>query len=244
MAVYHLVRTVVADPPWPYNDAIDAKSGIRGAATQYETMTVADICAMFPRVCEEAGVRIDDAGAHLYLWTTNAFLEEAHRVARAWGFKPKTVITWIKGRLVIDEHKMTGRPGKPTERPELAETTAIGHHGRLTPRLVQQIGQGHYFANSTEHLLLAVRGKLRTARRGVPTAFIAPRPRKDSTTRRTKAGRAVSVDSHSEKPREAYDLIEIMSPSGYLEIFARHTRPGWRAWGNEVGKLDRQEREP
>lgn len=240
--IYQHTRTIVADPPWPYNDAINAGKGIRGAATQYETMTVEAICSMFPRVCEEAGVRVDDAGAHLYLWTTNAFLEEGHRVCRAWGFKPKTVITWIKGRLVIDEHKMTGTAGKPTERPELKETTAIQHHGRLVPRLVQQIGQGHYLANSTEHLILAVRGKLRTRRRGVPTAFLAPRPRKDSATRVTKKGAAVSVNSHSEKPAEAYALIESLSPGGYLEICARHTRPGWRAWGNEIGKLDRTEK--
>jgi len=239
--IYQHTRTIVADPPWPYNDAIDASNGIRGAATQYQTMTVDAICAMFPRVCEEAGVRVDDAGAHLYLWTTNAFLEEGHRVCRAWGFKPKTVITWIKGRLVIDEHKRAGAPGKPTERPEIRETAAIGHHGRMTPRLVQQIGQGHYYANSTEHLILAVRGRLWTLRRGIPTAFLAPRPRQSSKTRTTKSGAAVSVNSHSEKPVEAYHLIESMSPGGYLEIFARHTRPGWRAWGNEVGKLDRRE---
>jgi N6-adenosine-specific RNA methylase IME4 len=34
--------------------------------------------------------------AHLYLWTTNAFMEEAHQVARAWRFKPKTILTWVK----------------------------------------------------------------------------------------------------------------------------------------------------
>lgn len=34
--------------------------------------------------------------AHLYLWTTNAFLIEAHWVAESWGFKPKTMLTWGK----------------------------------------------------------------------------------------------------------------------------------------------------
>jgi N6-adenosine-specific RNA methylase IME4 len=34
--------------------------------------------------------------AHLYLWTTNAFMEEAHQLARAWGFAPKTILTWVK----------------------------------------------------------------------------------------------------------------------------------------------------
>lgn len=37
-----------------------------------------------------------DMNAHLYLWTTNAFFSEAHALARAWGFEPKTVITWGK----------------------------------------------------------------------------------------------------------------------------------------------------
>lgn len=34
--------------------------------------------------------------AHLYLWATNAFMVEAHELARAWGFKPKTILTWVK----------------------------------------------------------------------------------------------------------------------------------------------------
>lgn len=42
-------------------------------------------------VCESAE---DDA--HLYLWTTNTFIVEAHELARAWGFHPITVLTWVK----------------------------------------------------------------------------------------------------------------------------------------------------
>jgi len=37
--------------------------------------------------------------AHLYLWTTNAFMEDAHAVARAWGFLPRTVLTWVKPQM-------------------------------------------------------------------------------------------------------------------------------------------------
>ena len=36
--------------------------------------------------------------AHLYLWTTNAFMVEAHDLATAWGFKQKTILTWVKTR--------------------------------------------------------------------------------------------------------------------------------------------------
>jgi len=39
---------------------------------------------------------------------------------------------------------------------------------------------------------------------------------------------------HSTKPQEFFDLVEEMSPSNYLEMFARNKRTGWDVWGNEV----------
>jgi N6-adenosine-specific RNA methylase IME4 len=93
-------RTIVADPPWPYADAGGNGSALPktvkrdGAvaigvsmADHYEAMSIADLCALRP-------VATDDA--HLYLWTTNSFMVEAHEIARAWGFKPKTILTWTK----------------------------------------------------------------------------------------------------------------------------------------------------
>jgi hypothetical protein len=38
---------------------------------------------------------------------------------------------------------------------------------------------------------------------------------------------------HSRKPDEQYALIESCSPGPYLEMFARHKRPGWMVWGDE-----------
>ena len=40
---------------------------------------------------------------------------------------------------------------------------------------------------------------------------------------------------HSRKPEEVYDVIEACSPAPFLELFARHRRPGWEAWGDEAG---------
>jgi N6-adenosine-specific RNA methylase IME4 len=34
--------------------------------------------------------------AHLYLWTTNAHVEDAYAVARQWGFAPSVLLTWAK----------------------------------------------------------------------------------------------------------------------------------------------------
>jgi N6-adenosine-specific RNA methylase IME4 len=37
--------------------------------------------------------------AHLWLWVTNASLRDGYDVAEAWGFTPRSVLTWIKFRL-------------------------------------------------------------------------------------------------------------------------------------------------
>ena len=40
---------------------------------------------------------------------------------------------------------------------------------------------------------------------------------------------------HSQKPDEAYEMIEHMYPElPKIELFARRVRPGWQAWGNEI----------
>lgn len=39
---------------------------------------------------------------------------------------------------------------------------------------------------------------------------------------------------HSEKPEPFYDLVERVSPGPYLEMYARQTRLGWSAFGDEV----------
>ena len=89
-------RCIVADPPWPYKGRGPASSkehrpNSHGAAPssveRYGSMTIAEICELKPRA---------DENAHLYLWTTNSFICEAHEIARAWGFKPKTLLTWGK----------------------------------------------------------------------------------------------------------------------------------------------------
>jgi N6-adenosine-specific RNA methylase IME4 len=41
---------------------------------------------------------------------------------------------------------------------------------------------------------------------------------------------------HSRKPEVSYRIIEAMYPAlPKIELFARQSRPGWDAWGNEVG---------
>lgn len=91
-------RTIVVDPPWAYNDKLGsgnsgfgAKNVSNGADAKYRTATVADI-AKIP-----VGEWAED-NAHMYLWTTNAFMDEAFDLMRAWDFKQKTILTWVKHR--------------------------------------------------------------------------------------------------------------------------------------------------
>lgn len=91
-------RTIVADPPWAFDggDALPFAPGLKKDGTQqasvgprdsYGRMTIEEIAALRPPV---------EDNAHLYLWTVNAFMVEAHEIAEAWGFKPKTILTWTK----------------------------------------------------------------------------------------------------------------------------------------------------
>ena len=94
-----LFKTIVADPPWPYKspgkiggDAHPTKErtefyGDAGSRVRYGAMSIDDICTIDVRAADDA---------HLYLWFTNGFAVEAHKVAEAWGFRPVTILTWTK----------------------------------------------------------------------------------------------------------------------------------------------------
>ncbi|MFD2251353.1 N6-adenosine-specific RNA methylase IME4 [Pseudochelatococcus lubricantis] len=84
-------------------------------------------------------------------------------------------------------------------------------------------GVGFYFRNVTELVLFGVRGK--NARTQAPG-------------RRQVNLFAAQKREHSRKPDEFYDIIEACSPGPYLELFARGTRTGWMAWGNQAGEYD------
>lgn len=78
-------------------------------------------------------------------------------------------------------------------------------------------GVGFYFRNVTELVLFGVRGSMRTLAPGRSQVNMIETRKRE----------------HSRKPDEQYALIEACSPGPYLEMFARHARPGWSVWGDE-----------
>lgn len=85
-------RTILADPPWAVHQV-----GGWGASRHYRTMTLDRITAM-----PVAELATDDA--HLWLWVTNATLRHGYDVIEAWGFIPRSPLTWIKPRVGLGQY--------------------------------------------------------------------------------------------------------------------------------------------
>jgi N6-adenosine-specific RNA methylase IME4 len=85
-------RTIVADPPWRYDDGFTVGLGKRRGQRKplpYPAMSVAEIEALpISELAEDA--------AHLYLWTTTRYLRAAFAVAEAWGFRYGQTLVWCK----------------------------------------------------------------------------------------------------------------------------------------------------
>lgn len=139
-------KTIVCDPPWDYKNPGEFTTGptpeARGAGSnaRYGRMDLEVLSSLVPPASEDA---------HLYLWTTNAFICEAHTIAREWGFRPITLCTWVK-----TTHDSACEHGYP----------------KVSARA------GYYFRGATEHCLFAVKGKA-TPKFGEvhPTAWLWPR---------------------------------------------------------------------
>ncbi|MBS0462760.1 MAG: S-adenosylmethionine-binding protein [Proteobacteria bacterium] len=83
--------TVLADPPWRFQNRTGKVSPEHRRLSRYGTMSLTDIAALpLPQVTAPT--------AHLYLWVPNALLPEGLQVLAAWGFAYKSNIVWHKVR--------------------------------------------------------------------------------------------------------------------------------------------------
>jgi N6-adenosine-specific RNA methylase IME4 len=83
--------TILADPPWRFQNRTGKVAPEHRRLKRYRTMTVEEICSL------PVQAHAEDA-AHLYLWVPNALLPEGLQVMRAWGFTYKTNLVWYKVR--------------------------------------------------------------------------------------------------------------------------------------------------
>lgn len=203
-------RTMAADPPWPYNDRLGMSDTPRSAEANYDTMTVQQICELRGTDFSGSVAGFEfEPDAFLWLWTTNPFLLNgaAAAVCTAWGFVPKQLITWVKGKLVIED--------EPS--------------GTMWPELKMPMGMGRYTRGVTEHLILATRGKA--------ASHVQARNQRNVLLWPEEEVLVAARGPHSVKPESAYKLIEDVCPGPYVELFARRPRPGWTTWGKEAPQV-------
>jgi N6-adenosine-specific RNA methylase IME4 len=83
--------TVLADPPWRFQNRTGKMAPEHRRLSRYGTMTVEEIAAL-------PVAHVTAEPAHLYLWVPNALLAEGLHVLEAWGFTYKSNIVWHKIR--------------------------------------------------------------------------------------------------------------------------------------------------
>ena len=84
-------RTVMADPPWQFQNKTGKVAPEHKRLNRYSTMTLDEIKSLpVSSICSDT--------AHLYLWVPNALLPEGIQVLQSWGFTYKSNIVWHKIR--------------------------------------------------------------------------------------------------------------------------------------------------
>lgn len=83
--------TVMADPPWRFQNRTGKVAPEHKRLARYPTMELEEICAL------PVAQHLMDK-AHCYLWVPNALLPDGLQVLKAWGFDYKSHIVWEKIR--------------------------------------------------------------------------------------------------------------------------------------------------
>lgn len=84
-------RTLLADPPWRFQNRTGKVAPEHRRLSRYDTMTWKDIAAL-------PVVDLMADQSHCYLWVPNALLSEGLHVMESWGFTYKSMIVWAKRR--------------------------------------------------------------------------------------------------------------------------------------------------
>jgi N6-adenosine-specific RNA methylase IME4 len=90
-AQHRKFSTILADPPWQFNNRTGKMAPEHKRLSRYSTMSLQDIL-------ELPVAQIVREPAHLYLWVPNALIAEGLKVMEHWGFEYKTNMVWYKIR--------------------------------------------------------------------------------------------------------------------------------------------------
>lgn len=100
-------RVLYADPPWKYNDERTLEDDSGAAKTQYDLLSVGEICGL--RDIDGRSVRdLLQPSAALFLWTTSPLIPDAMAVMSSWGFSYKSQFVWDKLRTYNGHYTAVG----------------------------------------------------------------------------------------------------------------------------------------
>lgn len=225
--------TIVADPPWPYEDQPTGyqRNGGMSAFLPYGTMTTEEIGAL-------SVSSLAAPAAHLYLWTTNRFLWDARAMLAAWGLASPQVLVWCKAPMGLG-------PGGAFANTAEFILFARWRIGGLIAKARETAGMGRaelhralfdggkptgiVYRWESDDCLPSVE-QWDAMRRLLPLDgdLVAPPKRTATSWWQWRRG------EHSAKPEAFIDMVETTSPGPYLELFARRQRLGWDTWGDQA----------
>lgn len=84
-------QTIVADPPWRFDNRTGKGSPEHSRLFRYNTMSLEEICSLGHRVAD-----LSKSGCHLYLWVPTALLQKGLLTLASWGFPHTTNLYWEK----------------------------------------------------------------------------------------------------------------------------------------------------
>lgn len=190
-------QLIYADPPWDYKNRVS-----NGAATKkYPTMKIEDIKRL-PIWSIAAPDSI------LAMWYTSTHVDEACRLAEAWGFSVRTMkaFTWVKLNQQAEL-----RFNKALEQQTIFDFSDLLEMLNAETRM----NGGNYTRANSEDVLIAVRGQ------GIERASAS-----------IKQVVFSCLGEHSAKPWEVRRRLELLyGDVSRIELFSRGDAPGWDHWG-------------
>jgi site-specific DNA-methyltransferase (adenine-specific) len=152
----------------------------------------------------------------LLMWCTFPYLADQIKLFEHWGFPYRTkFLSWTKLNkrgYDLPADDPNYMPGKPY----------VLYRDGLYHSVF--FGVGHYSKSNSEICLMGMRGQLPTISDNWSSEILAP------------------IREHSHKPDEAYVRIEgVFGDVPRVELFARHSAPGWAVAGNGIDGQDIRE---
>jgi len=209
-------KVIVADPPWPFKDTLKMSDVARGAAANYDLMSMKDI--------KELPMKqfADSDGCVLALWVPSSLLQDGLDTMKAWGFDHKQTYIWVKTRKQESLKKIFFKTALEIIQDMNAKVPKkkILNNFSMNLNAALAFGMGRLFRQTHEIALIG------TSNKGIYKSL------------KNKSQRSVSLApnlKHSSKPDDLQKSLEEMFPSGKkLELFARRRLDGWTCLGNEI----------